>query len=176
MPRQVIMQQTTASAPAREEHAAEKPLFLTPEWVEEVRRAVEAVKTSDPYFRMMLNDFTMNVKYVIHDLPAKLRPLYGTGREAAVFVRLHQGTVQGVQFGRKPAGEDTHLVVTIDYETAKRLFRGESSPARAVISQDLKAEPVNGFRHWHRVAAKSIITASRVLRTARKVPTSFEEG
>ena len=156
------------------ENHSEKHVFLTPQWIEEVRRAVEAAKKTDLYFRLLVNDFTMNVKYVIRDLPTELRPSYGGKREAAVYVQLHEGSVRKIRLGRKPVRQETHLVVTIDYDTAKQLFLGHSSPARVVISRGLKAEPVNGFRHWHKVAARSIVTANRVLRTARKVPTAFD--
>ena len=154
------------------DHTAEH-LFMTPEWVQEVRRVVEAAKHEDLYFRLLVSDFTMNVKYVIQGLPENLRPMYGGKGEAAVYVQLHKGSARQVQFGRKPSGLEIHLLVTIDYETAKRLFLGESSPARVVITRRLRAEPVNGFRLWQKVAAKSIVTANCVLRTARKVPTVF---
>ena len=160
----------------RNKRGSDEHVFLTPRWIEEVRRVVEAAKQADLHFRLLVNDFTMNVKYVIRDLPEGLRRVYGGKSEAAVYVRLHEGSVQQIRLGRKPARQEIHLVVTIDYHTAKQLFLGHSSPARVVISRRLKARPVNGFRHWHKVAARSIVTANRVLRTARKVPTAFDGG
>ena len=148
-------------------------VFLSPEWIRQVIEATESAKMDDPYFRELVADFTMNVKYVVRDLPGELRAQYGGKSRMVMFVALDRGSVRQIHFGRRPANQEVHLEVASDYETAKRLFLRECSPARVFLNRGVTAKPVGGFRHWSKVNANSLLTASRLLRMARKVPTVF---
>ncbi len=162
--------QTIAGGPS----APETFLFLSPEWVRQVIRTVESAKQNDPALRARLSDYTVNVHYIVRNVPPHLRPWYGKDGQAEIFVELKKGSVRRVFIGRKPARARPDLIVTVEYKVARKLFLGQLSPAVSFINRRVKAEPVNGFRHWPKLAAKSIVTGSQVLKLARKVPTRFE--
>ena len=151
----------------------EGSLFLSPEWIRAVIRAAELARADDPYFQELVSEFTMTVQYVVEGLPSDLKRQYGGKDRMVAYVELERGSVQQIHFGRKPANKHVDLVVTSDYDTAERLFRRECSPAGALLNRGIRAKPVAGFQHWRKVTASSIVTASRLLRTARKVPTVF---
>jgi hypothetical protein len=118
-------------------------------------------------------DLNLNLLYRIQKLPAKLRQHYGGTSEALIFTAVEKGVARRIVIGADAPPEPVHVVVTLDYKVAKQLYLGEASPAASVFSRRVKAAPVNGFHHWPRVAAKSLVTVNRVLRIARKVPTKF---
>lgn len=152
---------------------AAQALFLSPGWIHQVAQAVEAAKRNDQYFMNLVTDFSLSVLYLVPGLPRSLRHFYG-GSEARIFVHLHKGTARRIELGGPPAGERVDVRVTVDYDIARRLFLGELSPAASIINRLIKAEPASGFRRWPLVAAKSLVTANRILKTARTVPTVFE--
>lgn len=154
--------------------AAPYALFLSPEWIHQVAKAVEAAKRSDQYFMNLVTDFSLTVLYLVPGLPRSLRRCYGGSDEAQIFVQLHKGTARRIELGGPPAGERVDVRVTVDYDIARRLFLGELSPAASIINRLIKAEPASGFRRWPVVAARSLVTANRILKTARTVPTVFE--
>jgi hypothetical protein len=158
---------TAAAAPAA------PALFLSPEWIHQVAQEVEAAKRTDPYFLNLVTNFSLTVLYSISGIPRSLRRCYG-GDEAQIFVKLHKGTARRIEVGGPPAGERIDVRVTVDYDIARRLFLGELSPAASIINRLIKAEPSSGFRRWPLVAARGLVTANRVLRAARTVPTAFE--
>lgn len=151
-----------------------RALFLSPEWIHQVAQAVEAAKRSDQYFMNLVTDFSLSVLYLVSGLPRSLRRCYGGAREAQIFVQLHKGTARRIELGGPPAGERVDVRVTVDYDIARRLFLGELSPAASIINGLIKAEPSSSFRRWPLVAAKSLVTANRILKTARTVPTVFD--
>lgn len=150
-------------------------VFLSPEWVHEVARVVDTARANDQYFGNLVADLNLNLLYKIRKLPERLRKHYGGSSEAIIFAAVKKGVAQRIVIGTEAPSEPVHVVVTLDYKVAKQLYLGESSPAASVISQRVLAKPVNGFPHWPRVAAKSLVTVNRVLRIARKVPTQFQQ-
>ena len=150
-------------------------VFLSPDWVHEVARVVHKARSSDQYFGNLVADLNLNLLYRIQKLPAKLRKHYGGASEALIFAVVEKGVARRIDIGVEAPSEPVHVLVTLDYKVAKQLYLGESSAAASVVSQRVKAKPVNGFRHWPRIAAKSLVTVNRVLRLARKVPTKFHQ-
>lgn len=149
-------------------------VFLSPEWIHRVAQAVESAKRADQYFMNLVTDFSLKVLYLVPGIPRTLRRWYGGGHAAQIFVQLHRGTARRIELGAVPDGEHVDVRVTVDYEIARRLFLGELSPAATIINRQIKAEPSGHFRRWPVVAAKSLVTANRILKTARCVPTVFE--
>ncbi len=148
-------------------------LFLSPEWVHSVVAAVEDAKRSDLYFQGLVAEFSLNVAYVVKNTPPALRSLYANAGQVVICVTLRRGIVEQVKLaGRLPSGP-VDLIVTVDYGVAEKLFRGEVSPAATLLGGHVKAKAVNGFSGWSRVAAKSLVTAPRFLKSARKVATVF---
>ncbi len=150
-------------------------VFLSPEWIREVTRVVQSVREADPYFRNRLTDYSLNVVYVIRNFPGVLRNWYGGGGQGVIFVRLDQGIVHRIEIGRAPPTDEVDLIVTIEYGVAKQLLLGESGLAATLMNGQVKAEPANGFRRWPTLAAKSLVTASRMLKIARTVPSVFQD-
>ena len=147
--------------------------FLSPKWIEEVVSRVESAKADDPYFRDLVAQFTLTTLYVVKRIPAALRK-HCQGADKLTFrVRVEQGTVKQIDFGANPEDASADVVVQVDYKDAKKLFEGKLRPAIAVVTGRVKAKPTNGFSGWSKIAAKSVVTAGRILRTARKVPTTF---
>jgi len=164
-------QETAAFETASRTH---EYVFLSPEWIHEVARAVQSAREGDLYFRNLVAGISLKLAYIIRGVPKPLSHCYGGDSQATVFVRIDKGAVGTLIVGRELPEEEAQVLVTTEYKTAKELFLGESSPVATVLSQRLKAEPVNGFRGWPSLAAKSLLTASNVLRVARKVSTVFE--
>lgn len=176
-PRDIAMRRKTSSSvsgPAAATAPVAQAPFLSPEWIHRVAQAVEAAKRNDQYFMNLVSGFSLSVLYLVRGLPRSLRRCYGGSSEAQIFVELHKGTARRIELGGPPAGERVDVRVTVDYDIARRLFLGELSPAASIIHGLIKAEPSSGFRRWPLVAAKSLVTANRILKTARTVPTSFD--
>lgn len=147
--------------------------FLSPEWIFEVARAVESAKEKSLYLQNLLADYSLGATYVIRGIPGGLRHSYDGG-EAVLFVRVDKGSVRRIAVGAKAHKTRVDVVVTMDYETARKLFAGKTKPAATLLSGRIKAVPRSGFQHWPKLAAKSIVTANQVLKIARTVPTVFE--
>ncbi len=149
-------------------------LFLSPVWIDQVARAVESVRERDQYVQNLLANYSLGVTYIIRGIPAELRHWYGGGGEAVIFVRLNKGAVRRIAVGGKPHKAKVDVIATMDYATAKKLFVGQMRPAATLLSGRIRAEPRNNFRHWPKLAAKSIVTVNQILKIARTVPTVFE--
>jgi len=148
-------------------------VFLSPEWVHEVARVVHTERATDQYFGNLVADLNLNLLYNISGIPKKLRKQYGDSSRAVIFAVVKKGVARRITIGTEAPSEPVHVVITLDYKVAKQLYLGEASAAASIFSQRVKAKPVNGFPNWPSVAAKSLVTVSRVLRLARKVPTKF---
>ncbi len=144
--------------------------FLLPDWLREAALAVEAAKRTDPYFGGLVGDLTFNVLY---GLPPGLRRSYG-GADAVIHVKLRRGSVWRLDAGAESAASDADVRVTLEYSVAKELFRGGLKPASTFLSGRVQAQPVNGFRAFPKIAARSLVTAGRALRAAGSVSTHFE--
>lgn len=157
-----------------ESHSTERYAFLSPAWVDEVVRVVETAKKNDPLLRGRISDYSLTIQYIIQHVPPHIQRWSSGDGQAEIFVQLDRGSVRRVAMGRKPAKTDVDLIVTVEYEVAKKLFLGRLSPAVSFINRRVKAKPANGFRNWPKLAARSIVTGSMILKLARKVPTQFE--
>jgi hypothetical protein len=147
--------------------------FLSPEWVQEAVRTLQAACKSNPYFKGLLARFNLNLVYVVRKLPSHLKQSYG-GDQVVVFARLKKGAVTGVEVGAGMPQEEYHLLVKSDYKVAKSLILGQSSPVTCFFMRRLAVEPMEGFDQWPSYVPKAIPTANMVLRVVRGVPTEFE--
>lgn len=152
----------------------EAELFLSPRWVHAVAERIETAKRADQYFMNLLADFSLRVLYVIEGIPRGLRRFYGGRPQAQIFVNLHRGKARRIEVGPAASEEAIDVRVTVQYEIARQLFLGELSPAVTIINGKVKAEPAAEFRRWPLIAARGLVTANRILKTARNVPTAFE--
>ncbi len=169
---------------ARQAHATREALppqpvpaggsaFLSPEWIHQVVAAIEEAKAKDPYLRGLVGDLTFKVAYVIEDAPSCVRSLYGNGSKVVVCVSLRNGAVEDFKAGSRTPSHPVDLIVTVPYGIAEKLFRGEIGAASTLLGGEVRVKPVNGFAAWTKMAAKSLVSASQVLKTARTVPTRF---
>lgn len=169
------MKLRTTPAPVEAPPARERLLlFLSPRWVFAVAEEIEAAKRADQYFMNLVAEFSVRVLYLIEGIPRTLRRFYGGRSQAQIFVDLYRGKVRRIEVGPAASGEPVDIRVTVPYEIALRLFVGQLSPAVTIINRKIKAEPAAEFRRWPLVAAKGLVTANRILKTARRVPTAFE--
>jgi hypothetical protein len=151
-------------------------VFLSPEWVREVARAVEAARRSDEYFRRLSSAFSLSVMYSIAGLPAPLRALYGGKGEATIFVDLVKGQLRKLEVGDSACPGRADFVVTSDYATVWRIFRGELSPTRAFAEGLLRVEPAASVYRRPGFTARTLVVAGIVLRQARRVATRLVEN
>lgn len=148
-------------------------VFLSPEWVHEVAREVKSARASDHFLGRLVGDLNLNLLYQVRQIPAKLQEHYGGSGQATIYIEVRKGVARRIEIGREAPVKPAHVIVTLDYTVAKQLYLGKSSPAASVFNKTIEAKPVNGYREWSKLAAKSIIAANRLLRIARKVPTRF---
>ena len=153
---------------------ASQRVFLTPAWIHKAAEVVKSAQQVDVHFKNLLADYSLRVTYIIGDIPNWMTHWYEDGSQAVVRVQLRRGVMQAIRLGGAEGKDEADLVVNLSYGTAKRLFLGELSSARAILSGDVRAEPATGFRRWTKIAAHSLVTAGRVLRIVRRVPTVFE--
>lgn len=163
----------TAETLQAQPEAGDRFVFLSPEWIAQAVTVLETAKQRDPYLSGLVADFTLKVAYVIEDAPPRLRSRCGNGSKLVIRVALRNGVVEDVKIGTRMPSQPVDLVVTVGYRLAEKLFRGEIGVASTILGGHVQAKPVNGFTAWARIAAKSLVTASQFLKTARKIPTSF---
>jgi hypothetical protein len=148
-------------------------LFLSPEWVQEAVRTLQAACKSNPYLKNLVSRFNLNVVYLVRNLPPSLKQSYGSD-QVVVLARLHKGAVTGVEVDTDMPKERYHLVVKSDYKVAQSLLLGQTSPVSSFFMRRLSVEAVDGFHQWPSYVPKAIATANMVLRVMRGVPTEFE--
>lgn len=152
---------------------AEGGVFLSPEWIRQVVDVVEEAKRQDPYLGGLVSQFNFRVLYVIEDLPRKVRSLYGRGSKIVVCVTLRNGAVANLKIGSRVPSLPADLIVTLKYDLAAKLFRGDVGVASTLLSGQVRPKPANGFTAWTKIAAKSLVAVPQVLKAARKIPTRF---
>jgi putative sterol carrier protein len=145
-------------------------LFLSPEWVHEVAAAVQAAQKEDRYFRDLASAFTMRFACRIQGVPPELREMYGAV-DVVVVVHLRKGSVQALDVRGEVPEENLDLVVTSDYRIAKRIASGKASTAASFLSGKVRVQPRKG-RQRPLELAKSLVTATEVVKIARQVPTA----
>lgn len=170
------MQEVT-TAREREQAAAagDGYVFLSPEWIYEVTRVVQAARRTDENFRKLASRFSLSLTYLVTDIPQGLQERYG-GSQSVVFVQLEKGTVRKLWIGTEPPMETVDFTVTTNYDVAKQIFLGELNPATSFINRQLKVEPLAKVYKRPRFTAKSIVTGNAILKIARQVPTLFLDG
>lgn len=155
--------------------AASAYVFLSPEWVHEVTRVVQAARRMDENFRKLASRFSLSLTYLVTDIPQGLRECYG-GSQSVVFVQLERGTVRKLWIGTELPAEKPDFTVATNYDVAKQIFLGQLNPATSFINRQLKVEPLSRVYQRPRFAAKSIVTGNAILKIARQVPTLFADG
>ncbi len=160
----------------------EKPLaFLTQEWIYEVTRVVQGARAKDEELRKYTSDYSLNLAYVITDLPEKLKEIYTKSAKAVsekivLFIKLDKGVVQKLEIGIEIPQENIDFTIYSTHDTAKKIFTEKLNPASAFIRKQLKVEPIGKIYKMPRFTAKSIITGNMILKYARLVPTDFQEN
>jgi len=146
-------------------------LFLSPEWIHEVAAAVRRALGSDLYFRNLASMFTLRFACLVRDLPPELRQAYGA-EVAVIVVNLQGGNVRKVEIRDEVPRDNIDLVITSDYRVAKGILLGRLSAPGSFLSGKVRVQPVNGLRRQLSIA-KSLVTASEVVKIARQVPAAF---
>jgi len=165
-----------SSSPLREELISERGyLFLSPEWVHEVTRVVQAARRTDEDFRKLAADFSLSLAYLITDIPRELQERYG-GSQAVIFIQLDKGTVRKLRIGAELPQEKVDFTLISDYSVAKQIFQGELNPATSFINRQFRVEPLSKVYQRPKFAAKSVVAGNAILKIARRVPTVFSPG
>lgn len=151
--------------------AAGQYRFLSPEWVHEVAFAVRRAIGKDLYFRNLASMFTMRFACLVRNLPPELRQAYGAD-EAVIVVNLQKGVLRRVEVRSELPRDNLDLVITSDYRVAKGILLGKLSAPGSFLSGRVRVQPVNGMRRPLSIA-KSLVTASEVVKIARQVPAAF---
>lgn len=150
----------------------EKYVFLTPQWVHEVTRVVQAARSTDKSFGKMAQGFSLTLLYLIAELPPGLKEQYN-GSQLAVLVQLEKGMVKKLQLGTEVPKDKVEFTVSSNYGVARQIFLGETNPATAFIDRQIKVEPLSRVYQRPRFTAKAIVTGNALLKIARRVPTVY---
>jgi putative sterol carrier protein len=154
----------------------EELFFLSPEWIHKVTAVIQGTRSKDENFRKLTSGYSLNLAYVLTDLPLKLRELYSNNNQAVLFVQLDKGRVKKLEIGTELPKEKTDFTITSTYNVVKQIFAGELNPASTFISGQLKVEPLSRVYSRPRFTAKSIVAANAMLKLARQVPTGFVQS
>jgi len=149
-------------------------LFLSPEWVHEAVRVIQATRSGDQSFQEMTRDFNLNLVYQITDLPYRLREIHG-GAQLVISIQLDKGMVKKLQLGTEMPEGKRDFTVTTNYTAAQQMFLGETNPATAFIDREIKVEPLRRVYQRPRFTAKAIVTANALLKIARSMPTIYPQ-
>jgi len=147
-------------------------LFLSPEWVHEATRVIQAARSADKDFGKLAQSFSLTLIYVVTGLPQSLREIHG-GPQLVVLVQLDKGTVRRLLLGTDVPGVKHDFLVSSSYSLAKQIFCGEGNPATAFIDRQFKVEPMRRVYQRPRFTAKGIVTGNAMLKVARRVATIF---
>lgn len=148
--------------------------FLNQDWIHEVTRVVQGARAKDEDFRKATADYSLDLLYVIKDLPDKLKVAYQTDGLITLFVKLDKGVVQKLVIGTETPEEKVDFTVTSSYGTAKDIFNEILNPATAFINRHIKVEPMATVYKRPRFTAQSIIAGNMILKYARQVPTNYD--
>lgn len=156
--------------------AADGHLFLTPEWIREVLRLVQAARRNNESFRLLTRGFTLNVAYVVQSLPEQLRAFYGGADQAVVFVQLEKGAVRRFEIGAHLPSQAVDFTISSDYRIAKRIFQGELTPGSSFINRLVHVEPLEKLSRRPKFAARAIVVGNLILKFARRAQTVYLPG
>lgn len=153
----------------------ERYLFLSPEWVHEAVKMIQAERSTDRDFAKQTRDFSLRLIYVVTELPDKLRS-NDSGPRLVVMIELERGVVRDLWVGTDIPDGKSDFTVTTSYETAKQMFLGKANPATTFVDGNIKVEPLRRVYQRPRFTARAIVTANAMLRIARRLATDFPDG
>ncbi len=151
---------------------SEKLLFLSPEWVREAVRVVQGARTKDEEFNRLTSGYSLNLAYVITDIPPKLRELYSS-EKITLFIQLDKGVVKNFKILTEPPAEKIDFTISSSYSVIKEIFLEKLSETAAFLNRQLKVEPLSMVYRRPRFASKSMIVANMILRFCRQIPTDY---
>ncbi len=148
-------------------------IFLTPDWIREVLRLVQAARRSNESFRRLARNFTLNLVYVIEKLPSQLRTYYQGSDQATIFVELEKGAVRRFRIGCELPAEKVDFTIFSDYKVAKQVFQGELTPGSSFINRLLRVEPLAAVYRKPKLTARAIVVGNLIVKFARRARTVF---
>lgn len=151
---------------------AEKLMFLSPEWVHEAVRVVQAARGKDEEFRKLTSGYSLNLAYVITDIPSKLKELYSS-EQIILFIQLDKGIVKNFEILTKPLAEKIDFTISSSYSIVKQIFLEQLSATTAFMNRQLKVEPLSMVYRRPRFTAKSIVVGNMILKFCRQIPTNY---
>ncbi len=149
-------------------------LFLSREWIIEATRAIEEAKRVDEEFRELARGFTLTVAYIVKNLPRRLRELYGSD-VITILIKLEEGVLKKLEISPGQVKHDADFRVESDYEVAKKLFSGELSAGSAFVKKKISVGPISKLYMNPAFTARSLVTASKMLKIMARVPTKYPD-
>ena len=150
----------------------EELLFLSPQWVHEAVRVVQSARAKDGEFKKLTSGYSLNLAYVITDIPPKLQELYSSDK-IILFIQLDKGVVKNFEILTKPPDEKIDFTITSSYSVVKQIFLEKLSATTAFLNRQLKVEPFSMVYRRPRFTAKSIVVGNMILRFCRQIPTNY---
>jgi putative sterol carrier protein len=151
---------------------AEKFMFLSPQWIREAVKVVQGARSKDEEFRKLTSSYSLNLAYVITNIPPKLKELYSS-EQIILFIQLDKGVVKDFEILAKPPTEKIDFTITSTYSTVKQIFLGQLSATAAFMNRQLKVEPFSTVYRRPRFTAKSIIVGNMILKFCSQIPTEY---
>ncbi len=149
----------------------EECLFLSKEWIYRATRLIEEAKRVDEDFRRKTRDFTLSVAYVVKDIPPILRDMYSSD-EVYIYIELSEGRLKKLAINPREKVEPDFTVES-QYEIARDIFSGKLSLGAAFVQRKIKVSPFMKLYANPAFTAKSLVTASAILKILSKIPTTY---
>lgn len=146
--------------------------FLSPEWVKEATAAVQRARTVDSDFCRLVNGLTLNLKYIISELPNHLSEIYNANN-LTIFVALQQGEVKKIKTGID-CNRPTDFTVASTYDLFLKIFLGRINAAVAFVNRDISVEPKRRIYLNPAFSAQAIATGNYMLGILRELPTRYD--
>lgn len=153
-----------------EERGHEGSLFLSPDWVDQAVKTVQLARVTDKQFGKLVRGLTLELIYVITDVPPALESFYKSDR-LVIFVELDKGKLKNIWSDTEVPGKEADFTVSSDYETFKQIYIGQINAATAFINGDVKVEPMARIYRNPAFSARSISTGNQMIRILQQVPT-----
>ena len=146
-------------------------LFLSKEWIYRATRLIEEAKSVDEDFKRKTRDFTLSVAYVVKDIPQILREMYSS-ETIRIYIELSEGKLKRLVIN--PEEElKPDFTVESKYEIARDIFSGKLSLGAAFVQRKIKVSPFMKLYANPSFTAKSLVTASAILKILSKIPTTY---
>lgn len=150
----------------------EKLMFLSPEWVHEAVRIVQSARGKDEEFRKLTSGYSLNLAYVITNIPSRLKELYRS-EQIILFIQLDKGVVKNFEILTKLPAEKIDFTISSSYSVVKQIFSEQLSATTAFMNRQLKVEPFSMVYRRPRFTAKSIVVGNMILKFCRQIPTDY---